>query len=90
MATYRGHVSKKLSGIALSGDSVPSHGDIVTRDGKDIGVVTSGLRSPTLGSVIALAYIKHGLFDPGSGVEVQIGDQLIPAVVVNLPFYSRA
>jgi glycine cleavage system T protein len=90
MATYRGHVSKKLSGLALSGDRAPSHGDIVIKDEKEIGAVTSGLCSPTLGSVIALAYIKHGYFESGESIEVHAGDRLISASVVNLPFYSKA
>lgn len=89
MATYRGHVSKKLSGLVLAGDSVPAQGDAVTKDSKEIGLVTSALQSPTLGSVVALAYLKHGFFDSGAEVEIQIGSERLSALVVNLPFYSR-
>lgn len=90
MATYRGHISKKLSGLALSGEIVPHQGDVVKKDGKDIGLITSATRSPTLGSVIALAYLKYGFFEPGNNVEVQIGAEITPAIVVDLPFYTRA
>lgn len=90
MATYRGHVSKKLSGLSVAGDLVPSHGDIVAKDGKELGIVTSALRSPSLGSVIALAYIKHGFFEPGNTVEVKIGDHVVQALVVPPPFYARS
>jgi folate-binding protein YgfZ len=90
MATYRGHISKRLSGLVLPGDLVPAHGNTVKKDGKDIGIVTSALRSPTLGSVIALAYIKYGFFESGTSLEVQAGSDIVPALVVDLPFYTRA
>jgi folate-binding protein YgfZ len=89
MATYRGHVSKRLSGLAFSGEVVPRQGDVVKRDDKDIGFITSALRSPTLERVIALAIIKHGFFESGNSVEVQTGTATTPAVVVDLPFYTK-
>lgn len=90
MATYRGHVSKKLSGLDVSGQLLPRHGDVVIKDGKEIGFVTSAIQSPSLGSVIALAYVKHGFFEPGNKVEVHIEAQSISAVVTQIPFYSRS
>jgi folate-binding protein YgfZ len=71
MATYRGHISKKLSGLVFSERIVPSPGSDVYKDDKQIGHVTSSVLSPTLGKAIALAYIKYGFFDPGIDVEVQ-------------------
>lgn len=87
MATYRGHISKRLSGLAIQGDIVPERHDPVVKDGKEIGFVTSALRSPSLGSVIALAYIKYGFFDPGNSVEVQTESARAPASIVEPPFY---
>ena len=89
MATYRGHVSKRLSGLAISVDDVPSRGDIVKKDGKDIGFVTSALRSSTVGSVIALAYVKYGFFQVGNALEVESVSGRLPATVVELPFFRR-
>jgi len=89
MATYRGHVSKKLSGLAIDGDTVPSRGDVVKKDGKEIGFVTSALRSLTVGSVIALAYVKYGFFQEGNTVEIESESGILPATVVELPFYRR-
>lgn len=90
MATYRGHVSKKFSGLVVSAETVPHRGDVVMKDGKEIGLVTSATRSPTLGSVIALAYIKHGFFEPGNNLEVQAGAETVPANIVSLPFYTSS
>ena len=90
MATYRGHVSKKLSGLALSDNTVPSRGDTVRKESKEVGLVTSALRSETLGSVIALAYVKYGFFEVGSSLEVEGATGTTPAIVVELPFFKRA
>ena len=87
MATYRGHISKKLSGLAVASDVVPNPGNIVKKDGKEIGLVTSALQSPTLGSVVALAYVKYGFFEPGNAVEIQSDSAILPALVVDLPFF---
>jgi len=89
MATYRGHVSKKLSGLAIDGDTAPSRGDAVKKDGKEIGLITSALRSLTVGSVIALAYVKYGFFQVGNTLEVESESGILPATVVELPFYSK-
>jgi glycine cleavage system T protein len=90
MATYRGHVSKKLVGLAVSGASVPTHGDVIRTNGKDIGAVTSALRSPSLDSVIALAYLKYGFFEVGTTIEIQTQEGTVYARVVELPFYHKA
>jgi aminomethyltransferase len=90
MATYRGHVSKKLSGLVIQADVLPRRKDKVIKEGQEIGFVTSALRSLSLGSVIALAYVKYGFFDPGNLVEVQTDSRMLEASVVELPFYRAA
>ena len=90
MATYRGHVSKKLSGVQMSGQALPSRGDVVKKDGKEIGFVTSAERSFTLGSVIALAYLKYGFFEIGSSIEIEGNSEVLEGTVVQLPFYKRS
>ena len=89
MATYRGHVSKKLCGLALSADTVPSRGDIVQKEGKEVGFITSALQSSTLGSVIALAYVKYGFFEIGNSLDVMSAFGLTPALIVELPFFKE-
>ena len=89
MATYRGHVSKRLSGLKISGDIVPQHDARITKDGKDVGVVTSALESQALESVIALALLKYGHLDPGTTVEVESQGKSVTATVVELPFVRR-
>jgi folate-binding protein YgfZ len=90
MATYRGHISKKLTGLKVEGDVVPNSRDNVEKDGKEIGFITSALRSPSLGSVLALAYVKYGFFEPGSAVEIRNGSTTLQGSITELPFLWRS
>ncbi len=56
--TYVGHMNRKLLGLRIDGDVPPAHGNIVRKEGKEIGFVTSGAWSPTRGWVIALALLR--------------------------------
>lgn len=58
--------------------------------GAEIGVVTSGSPSPTLGKNIALAYVPPGMAALGTAVYVEIRSQRCKAQVVPTPFYKRA
>ncbi len=88
MATYRGHVSKRLSGLILESSIALSGGEKVLKAGKEIGRITSGLSSRRVGSTIALAYLKYGFFEVGTELEVEVEGQATSARVVELPFYK--
>ena len=51
--------------------------------------MTSGIRSPTLGTYIGLAYVAADWAAPGTAVTVAIRDRRVPARVVARPFYRR-
>ncbi len=87
---YRGHVNRALSGLIVDGDRVPAPGAAVMADGKEIGRITSAVRSLALGRPIALSYLRREHFAPGSAVGVQDGGALLPARVAELPFVRPA
>jgi glycine cleavage system T protein len=89
MATYRGHISKKLSGLTVAGDVVPASGDKLFKEAKEIGYITSALNSATLGNIIALGYVKYGFFDSGNEVEIETQTGRVSATIVELPFYKH-
>ena len=53
---------------------------------QQIGVVTSGIPSPTLGRNIAMAYVQSGLHKKGTELEVDVRNKLRKAVVTPMPF----
>jgi folate-binding protein YgfZ len=83
---YRGHVNRALSGLVLGEERVPASGATVRGDDKEIGRVTSAVRSIALGQPIALGYVRREYLAPGTAVTVQDGDAAIPARVAELPF----
>lgn len=56
---------------------------------REIGIITSGQPSPTLGYPIALAKLDVSFAEPGTTVEVDLRGKREPFEVVALPFYKR-
>jgi len=84
---YRGHVAKKLSGLAFDPAQQVAAGVVLkSADGKEIGRTTSVTYSPHLGRTIALGYLKYDYLATGTVVKVNAGDKEIPAQVTELPF----
>ena len=81
-----------LVGLELAGTQPVGHGDCVHVGRTQVGVVTSGCRSPFLqGRHIALARLDIGSTELGTEVEVGKLDghqQRIPATVTRFPFYD--
>ena len=82
-------VARRLVGLELAEPGVPRHGYAVWRNGAAVGTVTSGTRSPTLGTYIGLAYVTAGAAALGTPVAVEIRGRRVPARVVARPFYRR-
>ncbi|MBW0089136.1 glycine cleavage system aminomethyltransferase GcvT [Pseudonocardia sp. KRD-184] len=55
-----------------------------------VGVVSSGVLSPTLGMPIALAFVDRALAEPGTELLVDVRGRSQPYAVAALPFYQRA
>jgi aminomethyltransferase len=80
-----------LVGLELDGNEPAAHGDCVHVGRPQVGVVTSGTRSPILRKNIALCRIALEYAEPGTPVEVGKLDghqKRIAAQVVRLPFYD--
>ena len=82
-------VDRRLVGLELDEPGIPRHGHTVWRDGARIGVVTSGTKSPTLGSFIGMAYVEAAQARPGTTVAVEVRGRRLAAHVVERPFYRR-
>src|SRR5690242_3395067 len=69
----------RLAGLMIGSRRVARHGFGVFADGKEIGTVTSGAPSPTLGRPIAMAYLAAGADLGDAVVSVVIRGQEVPA-----------
>lgn len=73
--------------LVVDGD-VPEYGAAVTKDGEQVGTLTSPCESPTLGKVIGLTVLRADLAREGETVEVAVGDGTAPATVAPVPAYD--
>ena len=91
LAERREHPQRVLVGLELEGNETGGHGDCVHLGRQQVGVVTSGTRSPVLKKNVALCRMNVRYAELGTEVEVGKLDghqKRIPATVVPLPFYD--
>lgn len=82
-------VTRRLVGLKLQDRGFPRHGYPIASEGEDVGVVTSGVVSPSLGFGVAMGYVPIALAKAGSEVGIRIRNKVIPAVVQRPPFYGE-
>jgi aminomethyltransferase len=87
-AEWERGVARRLRGLSISGRRPARDGARVVRDGSEVGVITSGNFSPTLGHAIALAFLSPDI-EPGTALDVDVRGQLLDATVVKPPFVQR-
>ena len=82
--------AKKLAGIAPR-EKTPVRGGAVLLDSDDaeIGVVTSGVFSPTLKKPIALGYVRADLSPPGCEIFALVRGKKIACDTAATPFVPR-
>ena len=86
-ATARGALKRRLMGLKIDGARVPAVGARVMLADKEVGHLTSPLRSPRLGA-LALAVLHHSAWTPGTAVSIHDAEAEVAAAVSELPFAS--
>ncbi|XOQ16765.1 MAG: glycine cleavage system aminomethyltransferase GcvT [Shouchella clausii] len=81
--------SRKLVGIEMVDRGIPRTGYRVFYQGQDVGFVTSGTQSPTLGKNVGLVLAKADAAAIDTEVEVEVRGKRLRARVVKTPFYKR-
>ncbi len=81
---------RKLVGFELTEKGIPRQGySILDTEGKEIGKVTSGTMSPSLGKGIGLGYVSTDFATEGTSIHIQIRKNRVPATIVKPPFYKK-
>ena len=81
--------ARVLVGLRSEGKRAGRAGYLVFEGDREVGVVTSGALSPTLGYPIAMAYLDPAFSEPGTTLDIDVRGSRIAATVVSLPFYKR-
>ena len=82
-------ITKKLVGFEMEGKGIGRDGYAVVIDGEAVGSVTSGGPAPYLKKNLGLAYVPVGHAQVGMPIGIQVRSQLVPARIVETPFYKR-
>jgi aminomethyltransferase len=85
------HPRRKLVGLEIDANDAVGHGDCVHIGRAQVGVVTSGMRSPILGKNIALARVDALTSEVGTEVEIGKLDghqKRLPAKIVKFAHYD--
>ncbi len=82
-------LKQKLAGLEMIDRGIPREGYIVKSGGEDIGIISSGIYSPTLEKSVAMAFLNSEKAVVGEEVLVAIRSREYRARVVKLPFYRR-
>jgi aminomethyltransferase len=79
---------RRLVGLEMADRSVARHGYGVVKDGRALGVVTSGSYGPSVDRSIALAYVEAAHAAVGTDLAVEIRGTARAARIVRTPFYA--
>ena len=80
---------RKLIGLELTGKGIARHGAKVFKGDKEIGFVTTGYLSPSLGKTIANVIVDSEYAEAGNEVEVEIRNKKVPAVLISKKFLKK-
>ena len=82
-------LKRKLAGFELIEKGIArGHYPVKDAAGNEIGVVTSGTMSPSLGKSIGLAYVPAGMATAGNRIFIDVRGRNLEAEIVTLPFYK--
>ncbi len=81
--------SRVLVGLRTEGRRAPRAEYTVFAAEDEVGAITSGALSPTLGYPIAMAFVHPHHGEPGTVLSVDVRGTRVPATVVPLPFYRK-
>jgi len=82
-----GHVNRELRGLRLADDleTLPQRGDKLFHTDKEVGYVTSAVKSPQFGN-IALGYVRREANQIGSDLKLRTAAGESAATIMPLPF----
>ncbi|UCC18787.1 MAG: glycine cleavage system aminomethyltransferase GcvT [Promethearchaeota archaeon] len=78
-----------LVGINLIDRGILRENYKIYKDSDEIGFITSGGYSPTLGKTIGLGLIKNQYKEVGAEIKIEIRNKLLRGKVVSTPFYRN-
>jgi aminomethyltransferase len=80
---------ERLINFFTTGRGVPRAHHMIAKDGEQVGEVTSGSYGPSLDKYIGMGWVRAGLNEPGTELDVIIRDKPVKIEVVPRPMYKK-
>ena len=82
--------SVKRVGLKIEGRISAREGaELLSMNNESIGEVSSGGFGPTVGSPVALAFVKQSFAEPGTKLQAMVRNKSLEAEVCKLPFVPQ-
>jgi folate-binding protein YgfZ len=88
MDTY-GNVRRHLVGLRVESDALPVKGSKLFSGDREVGWVSSAVRSPSVNYPIALGFPLRDFSSPGTVLTIEVKGTKVPATVTALPFSTK-
>jgi len=82
-------VTRKLIGFKIEGKEIARTGYPISKNGKEVGKVTSGGFAPSVGANVGFGYVPVELSAIGTEIDIIIRNKPVPARIVEKKFYKR-
>ena len=90
LAAKEAGLQQRLIGFCMQERGIPRQGyKVFSFDNEEIGRVTSGTPSPSLGENIGIAFVQSKFADLGSEFLIEIRQKRVKAKVVQTPFVNK-
>ncbi|KAJ2782696.1 hypothetical protein H4R18_002122 [Coemansia javaensis] len=77
---------RRRVGLVSEGAPARAGARVLSADGEDVGVVTSGIPAPSLGKNVAMAYVKKSFSKKDTPLKIKVRGRTVDAVVAKMPF----
>ena len=78
-----------LKPFVVTTEGIPRQGNPIMLGGEQVGEVTSGTLSPSLGIGIGMGYVRADLAEPGTELEIDVRGKRRGARIEKVPLYRR-
>jgi aminomethyltransferase len=82
--------AERLVAFAITDRGIPRQGNPILAGGDQVGAVTSGSFSPSLGIGIGMGYVRADLAEPGTAIEIDVRGRRRPAEIRTKPLYEKS
>jgi aminomethyltransferase len=88
---YREQSPRSLVGFFVDDPGIARHGDkLYSSDGAEIGITTSGTRTPTIDRALGMGLVKSEFAKVGTEILAEVRGKKLKCHVVKKPFYKRS